>query len=160
MGITRVKGRLPGPKGKKLLEKWHLYEADAVGYQAPVVWETARGCVVTDVDGNRFIDWTSGVLVYVPRETEVTLRLRTVTVGGRGGRAQLPHLLIVADEGSSVVVVDEQLSTGRNGATFELPVTEVLVGRGAKVRHVAVQESCPGARSLAITSPASRLVNE
>ena len=34
-----------------------------VGYQAPVVWESARGSVVTDVDGNRFIDWTSGVLV-------------------------------------------------------------------------------------------------
>ena len=95
--------------------------------------------------------WTSGVLVYVPRETEVALPLRTITAGSRGGGAQLPHLLIVADEGSSVVVVDEQLSAGGNGVTFELPVTEILVGRGAKVRHVAVQESGPGARSLAIT---------
>ena len=83
--------------------------------------------------------WTSGVLVSVPRGTEVALPLRTVTAGARGGRAQLPHLLIVADEGSSVVVVDEQLSAGGNGVTFELPVTEVLVGRGAKVRHIAVQ---------------------
>jgi 4-aminobutyrate aminotransferase-like enzyme len=58
-----VAGPLPGPKGRALLDKWHRYEADAVGYQAPVVWDTAKGCVVTDVDGNRFIDWTSGVLV-------------------------------------------------------------------------------------------------
>lgn len=63
MAITCVKGPLPGPKGKALLAKWHKYEADAVGFQAPVVWDTARGCVVTDVDGNRYIDWTSGVLV-------------------------------------------------------------------------------------------------
>ena len=63
MGITHVQKPLPGPKGKELLDLWHEYEADVVGYQAPVVWKKAKGCVVTDVDGNTFIDWTSGVLV-------------------------------------------------------------------------------------------------
>lgn len=63
MGITDVAGPLPGPKGKKLLGRWHKYEADVVGFQGPVVWKSARGCVVTDVDGNKYIDWTSGVLV-------------------------------------------------------------------------------------------------
>jgi 4-aminobutyrate aminotransferase-like enzyme len=63
MGIASVKGPLPGPKSKALLEKWARFEADVTGFQAPVVWESGRGCVVTDVDGNRFIDWTSGVLV-------------------------------------------------------------------------------------------------
>ena len=63
MGVTHVAGPLPGPKGKKLLEQWHRYEADAVGFQAPVVWASGKGCVVTDVDGNTYIDWTSGVLV-------------------------------------------------------------------------------------------------
>jgi len=63
MSATCVNGPLPGPKGRKLLKRWHRYEADAVGYQAPVVWDKAIGCVVTDVDGNRFLDWTSGVLV-------------------------------------------------------------------------------------------------
>ncbi len=63
MGITNVKHSLPGPKSRELLEKWNKYEADVVGYQAPLVWESAKGCVVSDVDGNTFIDWTSGVLV-------------------------------------------------------------------------------------------------
>ncbi|MBI5381212.1 MAG: aspartate aminotransferase family protein [Opitutae bacterium] len=63
MSIAKVKGPLPGPKGKVLLEKWHKYEADAVGFQAPVVWDHAQGCVVTDVDGNTYLDWTCGVLV-------------------------------------------------------------------------------------------------
>jgi 4-aminobutyrate aminotransferase-like enzyme len=63
VAITNVKGSLPGPKSKALLEKWHTFEADVVGYQAQTVWETGAGVVVTDVDGNRFIDWTSGVLV-------------------------------------------------------------------------------------------------
>lgn len=63
MAIANVRGKLPGPKGRELLDKWHKFEADAVGYQAPVVWDSAKGCVVTDVDGNQYIDWTSGVLV-------------------------------------------------------------------------------------------------
>lgn len=63
MAITHVKGPLPGPRSRELLDTWHSYEADVTGFQAPVVWETARGCQVTDVDGNVFLDWTSGVLV-------------------------------------------------------------------------------------------------
>lgn len=63
MKITNVKGPLPGPKGKALLERWHQYEPDVVGFQAPVVWDHAKGCVVTDVDGNVYLDWTCGVLV-------------------------------------------------------------------------------------------------
>ena len=61
--ITNVSGPLPGPKSAALLERWHKVEADTTGYQAPVVWEQGKGVVVTDVDGNRYIDWTSGVLV-------------------------------------------------------------------------------------------------
>jgi 4-aminobutyrate aminotransferase/(S)-3-amino-2-methylpropionate transaminase len=38
-------------------------EAQCTGYQAKVAWDHAKGVMVTDVDGNRFIDWTSGVLV-------------------------------------------------------------------------------------------------
>lgn len=63
MSSARVQAPLPGPKGKVLLDKWHRYEADLTGFQAPVVWDHARGCIVTDVDGNTYIDWTSGVLV-------------------------------------------------------------------------------------------------
>lgn len=63
MAITHVNGPLPGPTSAALLKKWHTYEADATGFQAPVVWESAKGCVVKDVDGNAYLDWTSGVLV-------------------------------------------------------------------------------------------------
>ena len=61
--VSRVATSLPGPRSAQLLDRWHKAEADTTGFQAPVVWDHARGVVVTDVDGNRFIDWTSGVLV-------------------------------------------------------------------------------------------------
>jgi len=63
MGVAKVNGPLPGPKGKVLLEKWYKFEADVAGFQAPVVWDYGNGVIVTDVDGNKYIDWTSGVLV-------------------------------------------------------------------------------------------------
>ncbi len=63
MKYANVNSSLPGPKSKELIEKWHKFEADATGFQAPVVWDHAKGCIVTDVDGNNYIDWTSGVLV-------------------------------------------------------------------------------------------------
>lgn len=61
--VSHVKGPLPGPRSKELFERWRKVEAQCTGYQAPVVWAEGRGAVVTDVDGNTFIDWTSGVLV-------------------------------------------------------------------------------------------------
>lgn len=63
MAYTKVNTSIPGPKSKELIEQWHKYEADVTGYQAQVVWDNAKGCIVNDVDGNTFIDWTSGVLV-------------------------------------------------------------------------------------------------
>ncbi|MBQ4106697.1 MAG: aminotransferase class III-fold pyridoxal phosphate-dependent enzyme, partial [Lentisphaeria bacterium] len=58
-----IKTAIPGPKSAALIDEWHKYEAFACGYQASVVWEKGEDCIVTDVDGNKFIDWTSGVLV-------------------------------------------------------------------------------------------------
>ena len=61
--ITSVKHTLPGPRSRELFARWERVEAQCTGYQAQVAWERACGVIVTDVDGNVFIDWTSGVLV-------------------------------------------------------------------------------------------------
>ncbi len=63
MSDIRRLTEIPGPMSRELFKEWHAYEADVTGYQAEVVWKSARGCVVTDVDGNTYLDWTSGVLV-------------------------------------------------------------------------------------------------
>ncbi|MFB3906341.1 MAG: aspartate aminotransferase family protein [Acidobacteriota bacterium] len=63
MKLTDNARTVPGPKGKEYLEIWRKYEAQTMTFQAPVVWDRARGIVVTDVDGNQYYDWTSGVLV-------------------------------------------------------------------------------------------------
>ncbi|HZT33417.1 MAG TPA: aspartate aminotransferase family protein [Bryobacteraceae bacterium] len=61
--VARLHGTLPGPRSRELFERWAKAEAQCTGYQARVCWDRAQGVVVTDVDGNTFLDWTSGVLV-------------------------------------------------------------------------------------------------
>jgi 4-aminobutyrate aminotransferase len=55
--------QLPGPKSAELIAMSQQYEPGCTSQQAPIVWESGEGCIVRDVDGNEYIDWTSGVLV-------------------------------------------------------------------------------------------------
>ena len=61
--IAHVKTSIPGPNSEKYKVLSKKYESRCLTPQAPIVWDHAEGVTVTDVDGNTFIDWTSGVLV-------------------------------------------------------------------------------------------------
>lgn len=54
---------LPGPRAKKWVMRDHAVISPSVTRSYPFVVESAKGCVMTDVDGNRFIDFTSGIAV-------------------------------------------------------------------------------------------------
>src|SRR5262249_54880079 len=58
-----VRTEIPGPKSREYLELSRKSEPRSMSEQAPIVWDHANGALVTDVDGNVFIDFTSGVLV-------------------------------------------------------------------------------------------------
>jgi 4-aminobutyrate aminotransferase len=58
-----IKTEIPGPKSREYLKISEIYEPRCMSQQAPLVWEKAKGVTVQDVDGNTFIDMTSGVLV-------------------------------------------------------------------------------------------------
>jgi len=61
--VPYVKTELPGPRSRQYLQISRECEPRSMSEQAPVVWDRAEGAVVWDVDGNAFIDFTSGVLV-------------------------------------------------------------------------------------------------
>lgn len=61
--IPNIKTDLPGPNARKYIEMSRQYEPNSMSDQVPAVWQRAEGAVVEDVDGNTFIDFTSGVLV-------------------------------------------------------------------------------------------------
>ncbi|MBV9027200.1 MAG: aminotransferase class III-fold pyridoxal phosphate-dependent enzyme, partial [Candidatus Eremiobacteraeota bacterium] len=59
----RRTGPIPGPRSRDLLARLQRHESPNLTYvdaAYPVVWDRAQGALVTDVDGNRYIDCTSG----------------------------------------------------------------------------------------------------
>ena len=54
---------VPGPKSAELLKVSKQYEPPCMADQLPVVWDHGEGVWVVDVDGNEYLDFTSGVLV-------------------------------------------------------------------------------------------------
>lgn len=60
--FTSTNGPIPGANSARLAELLQRYESRNVTYLAddfPVFWESADGALVTDVDGNQFIDLSS-----------------------------------------------------------------------------------------------------
>src|SRR5579883_85985 len=59
----RIVTDLPVPESLPVLQRLHDYEPAAMRGQPPVVWDHAEGFLVSDAWGNRWIDWSSGVLI-------------------------------------------------------------------------------------------------
>ncbi len=62
-GLRRIVTPIPVPESIPLLQKLHQFEPLAMQGQPPIVWDRAEDCSVYDKYGNRWIDWSSGVLV-------------------------------------------------------------------------------------------------
>ena len=83
---------VPGPRSRALAAELARYEAPGVTYLAedyPVFWESASGALITDVDGNRFLDLTSAFGVAAtghtnPRVSAAVAEQATRLVHGMG----------------------------------------------------------------------------
>jgi 4-aminobutyrate aminotransferase/(S)-3-amino-2-methylpropionate transaminase len=64
MAVTRaidLRTEIPGPRSRAILDRNRRAVAAPLSVTFPVVVEEARGATLTDVDGNRFLDFTGGV---------------------------------------------------------------------------------------------------
>ena len=59
----RIATDIPVPESVPILQKLRQYEPRSMGGQPPVVWDRAEGVQVYDRWGNKWLDWSSGVLV-------------------------------------------------------------------------------------------------
>jgi 4-aminobutyrate aminotransferase / (S)-3-amino-2-methylpropionate transaminase / 5-aminovalerate transaminase len=59
----RIVTPLPGPEAQRLLSLSQEYEPRSMSDQVPMVWARGERVWLEDVDGNVFLDFTSGVLV-------------------------------------------------------------------------------------------------
>jgi 4-aminobutyrate aminotransferase/(S)-3-amino-2-methylpropionate transaminase len=58
---SRIKTEIPGPKSRALMERRHRAVSSGVGIATPMFAQEAKGALLTDVDGNTFIDFGGGI---------------------------------------------------------------------------------------------------
>jgi 4-aminobutyrate aminotransferase len=63
MSYPKIKVTPPGPKARKIVERDAAVISPSFGRAYPLVIESAEGNIVTDVDGNEFIDMNAGLAV-------------------------------------------------------------------------------------------------
>ncbi|MFN2467360.1 MAG: 4-aminobutyrate--2-oxoglutarate transaminase [Gaiellaceae bacterium] len=64
MAVTRaieLRTEVPGPRSREILERKQRVVADPLSIYLPIVIAEGRGALITDVDGNTFLDFTGGV---------------------------------------------------------------------------------------------------
>ena len=61
--FAKVSGKLPGAKALVVVKKTAKYLSPSISRFYPLVVESAHGSLVKDVDGNQFIDFSSGIAV-------------------------------------------------------------------------------------------------
>ena len=77
---------IPGPRSRAHCATIAAYEVRGVTYVGddyPVVWERAHGALVTDVDGNRYIDLTAAFAVAAVGHTNDAVTAAIVAQAGR-----------------------------------------------------------------------------
>ncbi|MFA5882767.1 MAG: Fe-S cluster assembly protein SufD [Acidimicrobiia bacterium] len=89
-----------------------------------------------------------GAFVQVPAGVVIDKPIVVLHWSQGEGRASFPHTLVVAGEGSQVAVVDRFSSVG--GEHLVDAVVELVLGDGANVRYLAVQEHGPKTWQVAL----------
>ena len=63
MGYPKIVVKPPGPKAREIVERDHAVISPSFGRAYPLVVKSGRGCIITDVDGNEYIDLNAGLAV-------------------------------------------------------------------------------------------------
>lgn len=136
---------------KELEEQGVIFTSldDAVKEHEALVREHLFSTIATDA--HKFVALhaallSGGAFVYVPKNVRVEVPLQYALWTGSDGLALFPHVLVIADEGSEVTVLerfisgDERLISGQ--------VTEVIAKDNAQVTYASIQGYGDGTTSL------------
>ncbi len=63
MNYPKIVVTPPGPKARDIVERDHAVISPSFGRVYPLVIKSGDGCIITDVDGNEFIDMNAGLAV-------------------------------------------------------------------------------------------------
>ncbi len=83
--------------------------------------------------------WQGGYLLHVPKGVRVEVPLRVYIKMSEAEQADLSHTLIIAEEGSQVVVLEDNLSTTAGASGLHSGAVEIFAGQNANVTYVQAQ---------------------
>ena len=83
--------------------------------------------------------WTHGLLVHVPKGLVVDKPLYVRIANAAEGGALFWRLLVVAEEGSRLTVIEEYASAAPDLSAYSNAVAELFVEQGAKLEYVSIQ---------------------
>jgi Fe-S cluster assembly protein SufD len=84
--------------------------------------------------------WTGGTLLYVPKGVKVEVPLFSLVGLAGGGCVDLEHTLVILEEGAEATLVRETAGSDRgDAAALHVGAVELLVGPGARLRFVNIQ---------------------
>ena len=128
---ARIKTEIPGPKSRALMERRHKAVTSGVGIATPMFAEEAKGALLTDVDGNTFIDFGGGIGV--------------MNIGHANGRVveavkekaeQMTHTCFYVTEYEEYIELAERLNTIVPGSSEK---RSFFVNSGAEAVENAVK---------------------
>lgn len=83
--------------------------------------------------------WTSGTLLYVPRNVELDVPLYSLIALATEKAADFGHTLVILEDGASATLLEETTSADGEAAGLHVGAVELIVGRGAQLRYVQLQ---------------------
>jgi Fe-S cluster assembly protein SufD len=83
--------------------------------------------------------WTGGTVLYVPAGVEITTPLYSLIGLAVDGGADFSHTLVVLQDGASATLLEETASADLDSGGLHVGAVELLLGRGASLRYVQLQ---------------------
>lgn len=83
--------------------------------------------------------WHGGYVLHVPKGVHVEIPLRVSIALSEVNRADLSHVLIIAEASSQVVILEENLSLDATASGMHSGAVEIFAGQNASVTYVQVQ---------------------
>lgn len=83
--------------------------------------------------------WQGGYVLHVPKGVKIEDPLRVFISLNEDQRADISHVLLIAEEDSQVIVIEDNASTDPETNGFHCGAVEIFAGQNANVTYVQVQ---------------------
>ena len=131
LGSTRIKTEIPGPRSRALMERRKSAVSAGVLTATPIFVQEAHGALLTDVDGNTFIDFAGGIGVMNVGHTDAR-----VVEGVKAQAEKLTHTCFAVNHYEPYVELAEKLNALVPG---DFEKRSMFVNSGAEAVENAVK---------------------